>query len=63
MLISKDIAFSNSDHSFTKFKVIPLVSLVCNVPDTIEESCYARQIVVTVKEAAFELKQSTSLRC
>ena len=42
------------DHDFTHFSVIPSVTFILDIPDSVEESWYRGQIVVCVKESAFE---------
>ena len=59
-LVGKDVALSVGDYDFTKFKLIPSVSLICEVPSSIEESFYRGQITVSIKDATFE--PSTPLR-
>ena len=52
--------FSVADHDFTRFSVIPGVALLCDVPDSIEESFYRGQVFVSIKDAV--LQPSSPLR-
>ena len=40
VLVGKDITFPVADHDFMKCKVTPSVSLVVDIPDSIEDSFY-----------------------
>ena len=42
------------DHDFTKFSIIPSVTLMVNIPEEISDSWYDGQVYVGVKDAAFE---------
>lgn len=42
------------DHDFTKFSIIPSVTLMVNIPEQISDSWYDGQVYVGVKDAAFE---------
>ena len=57
--------FSVADHDFTKCSIIPSVTVVCDIPNTIDESFYRGQVYVGVKDAIFEpssgLRHSTEL--
>ena len=46
--------FAVADHDFTKFLVIPSVTVLCDVPGTIEESFYRGQVLVGIKDAVLE---------
>ena len=60
VLVNKDVSLSVADHDFTKLKLTPSVTLVCDVPATISETFYHGQVFVTVKDAV--LQPSTPLR-
>ena len=57
--------FSVADHDFTKCSIVPSVTVVCDIPNTIDESFYRGQVYVGVKDAIFEpssgLRHSTEL--
>ena len=42
-----------ADHDFTKCKVTPSVSLVVDIPDSIEDSFYQGQLFVMLKDSIF----------
>ena len=57
--------FAVADHDFTKFAIIPSVTVLCDVPQSIEESFYRGQVFVGIKDATLEpsspLRHSTEL--
>lgn len=53
VLVSKDVSFCVSDHDFTKAKVTPSVSLICDIPENIGESFYSGKVAVCLKETTF----------
>ena len=65
VLVAKDMSFSVADHDFTKVKVIPSVSLLCDIPEDIGGSFYSGNVTVCLKEAAFSpsspLRHATEL--
>ena len=60
VVVSTDSSFQVADHDFTKFSITPSVTLVIDIPDTIEGSFYRGQVHVGVKENSFE--PSSALR-
>ena len=54
VVVSADAPFSVGDHDFTKAKIIPSVTLLCNVPEKITESFYSGKVQVTLKDGIFE---------
>ena len=57
--------FAVADHDFTKFAIIPSVTVVCDIPSSIEDSFYRGQVFVGIKDAMLEasspLRHSTEL--
>ena len=57
--------FAVSDHDFTKFGLIPSVALLCDVPESIDDSFYRGEVVDGLKDAATEpsspMRHSTEL--
>ena len=57
--------FTVADHDFTKFAMIPSVTVLCDIPDTIEGSFYRGQVFIGLKDATLEpsspLRHSTEL--
>ncbi len=47
-------SFSVSDHDFTKAKLTPSVSLVCDIPCSIEESFYRGRVFTCLKDSVFQ---------
>lgn len=47
-------SFSASDHDFAKFKLVPSAALLCEIPESIEDSFYRGQLHVGVKEILFQ---------
>ena len=60
VITTKGVKFVVSDHDFTKFSLVPSVSLVLDIPDTITGSFYRGQVYVGVKDMVFQ--PSTPLR-
>ena len=54
MLVNTDASFCVGDHDFTKSKIIPSVTLLCNVLESITESFYSGKVLVMLKDAVFE---------
>lgn len=54
VVVSADVPFSVGDHDFTKAKIIPSETLLCNVPEKITESFYSGKVQVTLKGGIFE---------
>lgn len=54
VIVSLDKEFSVGDHDFTKFSLIPSVSLINEIPSSIEGSRYSGEVHVGLKDAVFE---------
>ena len=54
MLVSLNQTFAVCDHDFTSFSSIPSVTLLTNIPDKIDGSCYEGEVYVGFKDAVFE---------
>ena len=50
VLVAIDKPFIVSDHDFTKARITPSVSLVCDVPLSLEESIYRGTVFVSLKD-------------
>ena len=46
--------FAVADHDFTRFALIPSVTVLCNIPDSIDGSFYRGQVFVGLKDATIE---------
>lgn len=60
VLVGPNETFEVADHDFTKFSVVPSVSFVINIPETIEGSWYKGEVHVGYKDAVFQ--PSSALR-
>ena len=54
VIVSKNKTFQVSDHDFTKCGIIPSVTMICDIPYTIEESFYRGQVYVGLKDPIFQ---------
>ena len=54
VVVSAAAPFSVGDHDFTKAKIIPSVTLLCNVPGKITDSFYPGKVHVALKDGIFE---------
>jgi hypothetical protein len=60
VVVANNAVFTVSDHDFTKFSLIPSVSMICEIPDSIEGSFYRGDVYIGLKDAIFQ--PSSSLR-
>ena len=60
VLVGAHVTFEVADHDFTKFSIIPSVSLIVQIPETIDSSWYEGVVHVGYKDAVLE--PSTALR-
>ena len=54
VIVNEDKVFAVSDHDFTKFSVIPSVSMLLDIPNSINGSFYRGQVYVGVKDLILE---------
>jgi hypothetical protein len=54
VIVGQDKIFAVSDHDFTKFSIIPSVTLLLDIPDSIYGSFYRGQVYVGVKDLILE---------
>jgi hypothetical protein len=55
VIAAKDRVFAVSDHDFTKFSIIPSVTMLVDIPDSVDEgSFYRGQVYVGVKNLVLE---------
>ena len=54
VIVSKDKVFAVSDHDFTKFSIVPSVTMLLDIPEKMHESFYRGQVYVGVKDLALE---------
>ena len=60
VLVAENKTFEVGDHDFTRFSIIPSVSFVITIPETIEGSFYEGKVHVGYKDAVFQ--PSSALR-
>ena len=60
VIVGLNQSFQVGDHDFTKFSLSPFVSLVVDIPDSIDGSFYDGQVYVGLKDNVFE--PSSALR-
>ena len=65
VIVGKDQSMQVGDHDFCKFSITPSVTLVLDLPESIDGSFYRGQVYVGVKENSFEpsspLRHNTEL--
>ena len=61
VLVRVGTTFEVGDHDFTKFRIIPLVVLVVDIPDNIQESWFRGQVQDTAFEASSPMRHGTEL--
>ena len=65
VIVGLDSSMPVGDHDFTRFSITPSVCFILQIPDVVEESWYRGQVLVGIKESAFEpsspLRHSTEL--
>lgn len=54
VLVGRNQTFEVADHDFTRFSLIPSVSFVVDIPEDVTDSWYSGQVLVGLKEGAFE---------
>ena len=54
VIVRAGTTFEVGDHDFTKFSIIPSVTLIVDIPHDIQDSWYRGQVLVGFKDAAFE---------
>ncbi len=54
VITAQGVKFAVSDHDFTKWSVVPSVTMLLNVPDTVVGSFYRGQVWVGVKDLVLE---------
>ena len=54
VVVSKSESFEVGDHDFCKFSIIPSVSLLINIPESIECSWYEGKVYVAYNDAIYE---------
>ena len=64
-MVSKNESFQVGDHDFCKFSIIPSVSLLIDIPESMEHSWYEGQVYVAYMDAVYEpsspLRHATEL--
>jgi hypothetical protein len=60
VVVTKNEIFAVADHDFTKCSLIPSVTMICDIPNNIEDSFYKGKVKIGLKDAIFQ--GSSSLR-
>src|SRR5215469_897134 len=60
VVVAKNETFAVADHDFTKCSLIPSVTMICDIPNNIEDSFYKGKVKIGLKDAIFQ--GSSSLR-
>ena len=62
-MVSATKTFEVGDHDFSKVSVIPSVSLLVDIPAEISNSWYSGQVIVCLKESAFQSSSPLRYMC
>ncbi|XP_033758052.1 uncharacterized protein LOC117340399 [Pecten maximus] len=54
VIVGQDSVFAVSDHDFTKFSIVPSVTMLIDIPETMDGSFYRGQVNVGVKDLVLE---------
>ena len=54
VIVSSGTSFQVADHDFTRFSMIPSVTLLVDIPESVSGSWYDGSVCVTYKDSAFE---------
>jgi hypothetical protein len=54
VIVNSSTSFQVADHDFTRFSMIPSVTLLVNIPESVSGSWYDGSVCVTYKDGAFE---------
>ena len=54
VMVGHDSSFQVGDHYFTRHSIIPLACFLVDIPEEVESTWYSGQVVVGLKESAFE---------
>ena len=65
VVVSKDNTFAVADHNFTKTGIIPSVTMICNIPESINGDFYTGKVRIGLKDPIFQssspLRHATEL--
>ncbi|GBC02254.1 hypothetical protein RclHR1_04520007 [Rhizophagus clarus] len=65
VVVSKDTTFAVADHDFTKMGIIPSVTMICNIHESINGDFYAGKVHIGLKDPIFQpsspLRHATEL--
>ena len=54
VVVSKDTTFTVADHDFTKTGIIPSVTMICNIPESINGDFYTGKVNIGLKDPIFQ---------
>jgi hypothetical protein len=61
VVVSKDTTFSVADHNFTKTGIVPSVTMICKIPESINSDFYSGKVNIGLKDPIFQ--PSSPIRC
>jgi hypothetical protein len=65
VVVSKDTTFVVADHDFTKTGIVPSVTMICNIPESINGDFYSGKVNIGLKDPIFQpsspLRHATEL--
>ncbi|CAG8633361.1 11116_t:CDS:2 [Ambispora leptoticha] len=65
VVVSKNTTFTVADHDYTKTGIIPSVTMICNIPESINGDFYAGKVHIGLKDPIFQpsspLRHATEL--
>jgi len=54
VVVSRDTTFEVADHDYTKTGIIPSVTMICNIPESINGDFYAGKVRIRLKDPIFQ---------
>jgi hypothetical protein len=54
VVVSKNTTFSVADHDFTKTGIVPSVTMICNIPESINGDFYSGKVNIGLKDPIFQ---------
>ncbi len=54
VVVSKNTTFAVADHDFTKTEIISNVTMICNIPESINSDFYAGKVHIGLKDPIFQ---------
>src|ERR1044072_1732841 len=54
VVVSRDTTFAVADHDYTKLGIVPSVTMICNIPESINGDFYAGKVNIGLKDPIFQ---------